>query len=202
MVQLPDCLLSFSIENYKGIKHAECDGLADANWVFLTGENGSGKTSVLQAVSNTISSGSSQLPLEMKFLFGKISYTDVQFRESFKTINSKIKLNSEIDDITNQALAKNISIYGPIRLNIQAEETKNEISRKSQTAYGLFHSDGILLNIEYDFLLWKLEKDSKFETMKSIFKTIIPTLDDVILEGRTIKYIQKDASGFTYEPVT
>lgn len=50
MTQLPDCLISFSIENYKGIKHAECDGLEDANWVFLTGENGSGKTSVLQAV--------------------------------------------------------------------------------------------------------------------------------------------------------
>jgi len=56
VAQLPDCLISFSIENYKGIKHAECDGLENANWVFLTGENGSGKTTVLQVLIRGLTS--------------------------------------------------------------------------------------------------------------------------------------------------
>jgi len=97
---------------------------------------------------------------------------------------------------------ENCLAYGPIRLNIQAEETKNEFNRKSETGYGLFYPDPVLKNIEYELHLWKLEKDKKFDIVKSIFKSIIPTLDDIILQGRTIKYIEIDASGKTYEPVT
>jgi len=45
-------LHSFEIKNFKGIKSLEVDNLpANAPWIFLTGENGCGKTCVLQGLA-------------------------------------------------------------------------------------------------------------------------------------------------------
>lgn len=44
-------LLDISIRNYQAIKEAGITNLpADTKWIFLTGENGFGKTSVLRAI--------------------------------------------------------------------------------------------------------------------------------------------------------
>ena len=46
---LPIALKSFHIKNYRGIIDTQIDNIPpDTQWIFLTGENGFGKTSVLQ----------------------------------------------------------------------------------------------------------------------------------------------------------
>ena len=48
---LPISLKSIEIENFAGIKHTSLKDLpSDAQWIFLTGENGFGKTSVLRGI--------------------------------------------------------------------------------------------------------------------------------------------------------
>ena len=49
---LPIALKSFHIKNYRGIIDTQIDNIPDnTQWIFLTGENGFGKTSVLQGLA-------------------------------------------------------------------------------------------------------------------------------------------------------
>ncbi|MEO0042644.1 MAG: hypothetical protein RL329_2092, partial [Bacteroidota bacterium] len=59
--------------------------------------------------------------------------------------------------------------------------------------YSLFHSDGVLLNIEIELYLWSIEKDIRFEETVALFKKLIPTIDDIVVErkDRKIYYIEK-----------
>ncbi|MEY4539451.1 MAG: hypothetical protein RLZZ306_1208 [Bacteroidota bacterium] len=53
---LPIALKSFHIKNYRGIINTQIDNIPpDTQWIFLTGENGFGKTSVLQALAVMLS---------------------------------------------------------------------------------------------------------------------------------------------------
>ena len=46
---LPIALKSFHVKNHRGIIDTQIDNIPpDTQWIFLTGENGFGKTSVLQ----------------------------------------------------------------------------------------------------------------------------------------------------------
>jgi ABC-type molybdenum transport system ATPase subunit/photorepair protein PhrA len=48
-------LKSFHIKNYKGIIDTKVENIpSGTQWIFLTGENGFGKTSVLQALANSV----------------------------------------------------------------------------------------------------------------------------------------------------
>lgn len=52
----PYRLTMLSVRSFQGIKHAEVNNLPPAPWVFLTGDNGFGKTSVLRAIALGLSS--------------------------------------------------------------------------------------------------------------------------------------------------
>lgn len=50
--KLPYALLGINIENFQGIKNTSINDLRpDARWIFITGENGYGKTTLLQAIA-------------------------------------------------------------------------------------------------------------------------------------------------------
>jgi len=53
---LPEfALKSFEFENSRGIKHAGIHGFPkEAKWIFLMGENGFGKTSLLKTLAENI----------------------------------------------------------------------------------------------------------------------------------------------------
>lgn len=73
MNPLPYAVLGFQIENFGGIKKTEVHDLPNsAKWIFLTGENGYGKTTVLQAVAANIANDASKLSdrfkIEIEFL--------------------------------------------------------------------------------------------------------------------------------------
>jgi hypothetical protein len=70
------------------------------------------------------------------------------------------------------------------------ENTKEEESQKSGVLYSLFHTDGILLNIEKYLKEWFLAKDARFGKVIEAFKIIIPYLHDiqVIRDEQTREY--------------
>ena len=99
-----------------------------------------------------------------------------------------------------------LACYGPSRLQIQTDQTQNDIAKKSTTTYSLFNSDGILLNIEFELLIWFLEKSPKFEAVKKTFLQLIPYLADIEVDvpARKIYYIEKEPveNGETYKKVS
>jgi predicted ATP-binding protein involved in virulence len=95
--------------------------------------------------------------------------------------------------------------YGPSRLDIQHQQAQNKISEKLTRTYGLFNVDGILLNIEYELLLWHLTNNPKYEIVKAIFLKLIPSLADIQIKNNTeVVYIERDRYNRdnVYEPIS
>ncbi|MDZ7899880.1 MAG: AAA family ATPase [Arcicella sp.] len=196
---LPYALKSLKIEQFEGIKKTGFEGLPiDTNWVFLIGENSYGKTTILKSIS---------LPL-------------IDTRESDEIISeSELKENligveyfnlskSVINNLGENIFTPlpHLACYGASRLQIQTDQTENDVAKKSTTTYSLFNSDGILLNIELEMKFWFYENKDRFEKVKKTFIDLIPYLSDIQVDvpQRKIFYIEKEPveNGSQYNRVT
>lgn len=193
---LPYCLKSLNVSNFQGIKHTTIENLpVDTQWVFLVGENGFGKSTILQSILLGLNGNKDE------------NYQLVQDPKVRVQVEYKSNDNNLINDNrTNSHRLLQLAAYGPSRLNLQADATISEEYRKSSVAYGLFNSDGALLNIEAKMKDWLLQKDNKrFELVKKAFCKLIPYLADVRFNSETsqIEYLEKDMieGTETYEPL-
>lgn len=194
---LPYALKSLKVQAYEGINEAEFLGLPiDTQWIFLIGENGQGKTSLLRSIVIGFVGESD----DNSELFNSTPLNNIGI-EYFDT-NISIIRNVGIEE----APFPHLACYGSSRLQIQTDQSQNDIAKKSTMTYSLFNSDGILLNIEFELLIWFLEKNIKFEKVKSVFLKLIPYLSDIQVDvpNRKILYIEKEPTedGDTYNPVT
>ncbi|MCU0467897.1 MAG: AAA family ATPase [Arcicella sp.] len=195
---LPYSLKSLSVKKYSGIEKTSFEGLAiDTNWIFLIGENGYGKTSLLRSIT-------------IGFIGGQDDEADL-FKPDFQSgIGIEyFNLNHSIINNIGQNTFKpfpHLACYGPSRLQIQTEQTQNDVAKKSTTTYSLFNSDGVLLNIEFELLIWFLEKNPRFDAVKQTFLKLIPYLSDIQVDvpKRKVFYIEKEPieDGVKYNPVT
>jgi hypothetical protein len=190
-------LKRFVIKNYEGINYIEIQEPfpIDTNWIFLIGENGFGKTSILRSIAiGLIGERDEEAPL---FAQGLENGIGIEFFNLNKSIIHNVGFNAE--------KFPHLACYGPSRLQIQTDQTQNDIAKKSTTTYSLFNSDGILLNIEFELLIWFLEKSPKFESVKQTFLNLIPYLSDIQVDvpNRKIYYIEKEPTeeGDSYTPV-
>ncbi|RKZ82613.1 MAG: hypothetical protein DRR19_20350 [Candidatus Parabeggiatoa sp. nov. 1] len=132
-----------SIENYQGIiKTNIADIPVDTQWIFLTGENGFGKTMVLQAIAISLFGNQDK----QRILTDSDCHTWVEFKNHG---HNQINIlgtphNNPFTDLV---------AYGSSRLEIQNQQARNEISAKSTTTYGLFNTDGILF-LGVQTLVW------------------------------------------------
>lgn len=191
---LPYCLKSLSVANFQGIKHAAIENLPiDTQWVFLVGENGFGKSSVLQSI-----------------LLGLYGYKDGNLELiQDRSIQIQVVYKSEESNFVNNCWVNSnplfhIAAYGPSRLNLQVGATISDEARVSSVSYGLFNNDGALLNIESKMKDWLLQNDTeRFELAKKAFCDLIPYLSEVRYNESTsqIEYIEKDVvnGSDTYE---
>jgi predicted ATPase len=193
---LPYCLKSLDVSNFQGIKHTTIENLpVDTQWVFLVGENGFGKSTILQSILLGLNGNKDE------------NYQLVQDPKVSVQVEYKSNDNNLINDSRlNSHRLLQLAAYGPSRLNLQADATISEEYRKSSVAYGLFNSDGALLNIEAKMKDWLLQKDKKrFELVKKAFCKLIPYLADVRFNSATsqIEYLEKDMidGTETYEPL-
>lgn len=194
----PFSLFAFTIKSYNDIREIEVSSIPiNTAWIFLIGENSFGKTSILQGITNGL-----------HFTEENDDSWDI-FSNCFASIckyedNNYTLLHSSIED--RFPIQNHFACYGPSRLQIQSDQTKNDIDKKSTTTYSLFNSDGILLNIEFELLIWFLEKNPRFEAVKKTFLQLIPYLADIQVDvaNRKVLYIEKEPneSGGSYNPVT
>jgi energy-coupling factor transporter ATP-binding protein EcfA2 len=196
---LPYCLKSLRCKAFDGINETGFEGLPlDTNWIFLIGENGYGKTTLLRAIALGLLGENEEDVITLSLIADEEPEIGVEyFSESQSFINNIGKPLQSLE---------HLACYGPSRLQIQTDQTKNDVAKKSTVTYSLFNSDGILLNIEFEMLIWFLEKNPRFEAVKQTILRLIPYLADIEVNvaKRMIYYIEKEPieEGVRYNPVT
>jgi len=126
----------FKIQNYKGIIDCHVKGIPpDTQWIFLTGENGFGKTSILQAIAiGLYGTKDEDLVLDR---YG-IEYLDIEIKDS-----TTYRINELQGNFTK---FENFAAYGPSRLNV----TYDRIPK----THNLFNTESKLMNIERYLKEW------------------------------------------------
>lgn len=202
---LPVFIESFDIKNYKGIVDTEIGGITNENrWIFLTGENGYGKTSVLQAIAECLFA-----PLIKDTLGSNNNDRIINLIKPYSDNRSFIKLQHYISDVnSNQKKFKYsyLTCYGSSRLNIRPRS--NEVEDEDSPIASLFDSRVVLRNIELELSRWYFKQDDvefkeKFENVVEALKKLIPNLKEINVDKKTDKvtYVEKDEEGNLYAPV-
>lgn len=172
-------LLSLRISAYRGIHQATITELNPvARWIFLTGENGYGKTSVLRAIAQAFSSATysheweAALPTTTSARPAapnlQVEYYDAgQPRSVVRTIG--------FDETAGDGLAGRLVAYGPIRLGVLDAQAQNQPVRQQDNLYSLFHSlDARLYNADYELSQARLTKgnESRFTLLCHLIATV------------------------------
>lgn len=190
-------LISLRVQDFRGIKQAVIDDLpTDVRWIVLTGENGFGKTSVLQAIAaglygNYDESGRQLVPGN--------AFVGVEYESNGVVVETSSHGSREL--FYRRKLSRELATYGSARLQVSASVTSDMIEEQLPTTYYLFNSDGLLLNVEQllkDTHLYK-ETEPFHNQLINLFKTLIPQLADVRFEIVNnlpeVWYIEKDEEG-------
>jgi len=171
---------SLKIENYKGIKSIELDNLpSNANWIFLTGENGYGKTTILQAIAEELDSGDSGIFSNNKF-------------------KSKIDLHNKKDILFFRPY---LSCYGSSRLNIATESSTQDYFPIKK----LFVTKTLLKNIEYQISRWFYKREEypefqkKFDSVTTIIKQLLGVSKIEVDKDDNVWYYEEDLNGNEYK---
>ena len=179
---LPYSLNSLKVQNFQGIIDLEVSDLpCDAQWIFLVGENGFGKTSVLRAIANT------------------------SFLDSFHSIYEY--QSPDPNDFLDErwSILENLPIlgYGISRFNL----SHNLPSSNDATA-SLFKDDAILENIEQEMKEWHNDPtDNRCYTIRKLLCDLLPNIADISIRENTMKkkevfYFERAVDGIYEKPLT
>ncbi len=198
---LPISLTEIEIKDFGPIKHIQISEIPkDAQWIFLTGENGTGKTTILKAMATAFTKGTLGLgprtSIRSKY---NITLTLNKFGRNphyrIKKSNSTLK---ELNILTDGFVA-----FGPVRLNIANDEINREervsISEKlfKLPHIQLFRTNGFLLDIGTVFNshneMNKLIRgnDEKMGYIIEAITRICESIVDVHF-GRGVRYFERD----------
>jgi AAA15 family ATPase/GTPase len=201
---LPIALKSFHIKNYRGIIDTQIDNIPpDTQWIFLTGENGFGKTSVLQGLANGLNDNTWLHEIENRD-FG-IELYDQYLEEWLKLKSPNGGYDFSVSRGSDYRVETQFVAYGSTRLRVSATNSTSEIKSKSSPVDSLFSNDILLINIEEKFKDWVNEYPQGYQQLETIFKTLLPRLGKIIVEfdekdkTRKVKYFETDDEGNGYE---
>lgn len=184
---LPYSLKQLAVKDFQGINELSVESIpVDTQWIFLVGENGFGKSTVLQAIFMGLNGA---LDGNTPLLENKHSSIQVEYKSLEDSFVNSVKDNKN-------PLA-HLAAYGPGRLNLQGVKSENAEDRNNSVSYNLFNSDGFLFNINSELVRWKLKKDKRFDLVKKAICTLIPNLADVRFNSETdqIEYIEQEIGG-------
>ena len=164
-------LKQIRIQNYQSISDIVIKNIpTDTQWIFLTGENGYGKTSVLQAI--------------VIGLFGnKDGNYILDQKEKIKCVTELKNKNNphHINFSKNKYITKfeHFVAYGTSRLNKSSKPINNT------RTYSLFNTYSELLDIEDRLIMWEKDKSQAkyFNSAVDILKQLMsPYISDIIVE--------------------
>jgi predicted ATP-binding protein involved in virulence len=200
---LPFALSRIEIFDFQGIKHLIISNIPlNAQWIFLTGENGFGKTSILRAIA--------------KGLVGDEEFVESLPKESRIYINgynwnrpfSYVASPKKTADNDFQMAAYGVSRF---RYHSDPEEVNPKTALLFSDEWQLFNIEKVLIEAERAKIEQK-EKNgiTKFDTLKKIFLEVIPQLADIKVEyiekapfmkRYQVRYYEKGEQSETLAPV-
>jgi predicted ATP-binding protein involved in virulence len=204
VAKLPFALLDINIENFQGVKSMGISELSpDARWIFVTGENGYGKTTFLQSIAL----GLSQDPELEKYLDEKtrISTKVTAKLWSFFQIKSKGNINNpHLKDAlrSSKDYSQYVLGYGPARLNIQSQTSENMESRSHNNVLSLFENDTLLKSINYELFASNHSDSETFEELKEIVKAVTDgRVSEIEVRDREVFFTEKLSNSDELEPL-
>ncbi len=186
------------IRNYYDIKSIDIKNIPlNTKWIFLTGENGFGKTLILQAITAA--------------LFGQKGgdkhSADLIKSDSFNVaVEIVTKDGVKLQNFKNPFFTSFNSFvaYGPYRLKIRDADLGHEETGTSSRTYSIFNNYCELLSIERGMLdlqtaIYENKQgiineegaEEKLEDIKNIFKKLLhPHISDIVTQNSEVKYIE------------
>lgn len=185
-------LASFSITNYQGIIYAKVENLNLASrWIFLTGENGFGKTSVLQALAHALAGPREDVNYyEVEYARQTEPQTTVKHSRKGGRLNRPPQLQVdywrgakpytviktvgwEEEQITSY-LGPFVLAYGPLRLGVLDEAAQNQSTKQQDNTASLFKPvSARLYNADYELNQAALTgHDARFQTLKQLIRSV------------------------------
>lgn len=189
---LPFYLQGISIENFQGIVNTSIADLpARARWIYITGENGYGKTTILQAIAL----GFDREDLE-KFIETK-SKIKITVGNNGVIIRSKNSTTAQDKDNLEKVVG-----YGPSRLNIQAQSSENAERDSLQNTMSLFDNMMLLKNINYELFAASTVNSGAFKDLENIIKTLTKgRIESIRIEGTEAQFVEKLSNGERLAPL-
>ena len=205
---LPHTLKQFQIKNFQCIARTGMDEIpVDCPWIFITGENGDGKTSLLQAMAIGLHGTANAAHI----LDGidKDSKIDTETQQNgascvrhFYWDQDHWKMVNPTKQDENEKPSRHVFAYGPSRMDINAEDTRTEELDGVGPVYNLLRQKGNLRNIERWLKDEKHEAeikngDEKFNIKRRMAKvrallvTLMPHVSDIEIEGKSVFYTEK-----------
>lgn len=203
----PIKLNTVKIENYGPIKEVEIADIPfSSQWIFLTGENGTGKTSILRAITICIcNKGIKSEPQDLPTKINLELYTS----SSSKIVHTYSSLDS-FSTINNNPIVNGFAAYGQSRLQTNYRQEKNKMDVDNLTS-SIFDENACLIDLQYQFDKWARKKNTKYRKRRNyiteILIDILPNLyninfNDKVEEEYITTYIEKDNDGETFRKVT
>lgn len=177
---VPIALESLVVHNFQGIRKADIIGLPRAPWIFLTGNNGFGKTCVLRAAFIGFR-GKKDGDIELAN-----GGTDIMLRY-WDREKAVVNIGSEIQ-------SPSIAAYGPTRLEMTGAVSKEERTDLNSTSYSLFKTGGRLLSIEEYLRDWYTDpkRKSRYTNVVEMLKSLMPGIDDVFFDEDTRRILYRE----------
>jgi len=185
-VNLPCTIQLIDIKNYQGIKHTALYEFPKNNqWIFITGENGYGKSSVLQAIS--------------------LGLNDDRVLDNYLADNSRIEIlvnnNSTSDTFirlknstsgTSTGFNGIVIAYGPVRLNTFSPESRNSEDNTNNNVMSLFQSTTLLKNIQWELFSNRHTNYKLFEQLeKAVKDSTKGRIESIEFDGPNVLFIER-----------
>lgn len=185
--QMPNALLSFSIQKFKPIENVSVENIGiETKWIFVTGVNGSGKTSLLRALAIGLAGTKDISGAEFTVQNNPSFVVKVGVSIDGNPIRSTVNPYHE-DGVL---LPKGFVAYGPGRLiterYLQEQNNTWLNDATDNDFFGLFHPTGVLYDLDVQLNKWKTELplgmlDERFGMIKEALIAIIPSVGNVEL---------------------
>ena len=189
--KLPYALLGINIENFQGVKNTSInDFTPDAKWIFITGENGYGKTTLLQAIALGLS-GDPELE----------KYLDSNTRISTELVydNEKafpVRTKGNISRLESYDYGQFVLGYGPARLNIQSKASENKEDKSSNNVLSLFDNETLLKNINYELFASNHSDTETYDELQQLIKTVTKgRVSEIKIREREALFVETLSNG-------